>query len=85
MNYQIKYELTGEAKRVTAVRLWMKYACLALLAVGLCWAIIWSFGGDWAVTVGALETMAEDLGQESDLKAAFSQFCIEILQGAECG
>ncbi len=85
MNYQIKYEQTGEAKRVTAVKEWIKYAGFALLAVGLCWAIAWSFGGDWAVTVGALEAMAEDLGQGSDLKEAFSAFCLEVLQGAECG
>lgn len=85
MNYQIKYELTGEANRETAAKVWLKYAALALLAVVLCLAIVWSFGGDWAVTVGALETMAEDLGQGSDFKAAFSAFCLEILQGAECG
>lgn len=85
MNYQIKYELTGEAKRVTAVKVWMKYVGLALLAMGLCLAVAWSFGGDWAVTIGALEMMAEDLGQGSDLKAVFSEFCIKILEGAECG
>lgn len=85
MNYQIKYELTGEARRVTTVKVWIKYAGFVFLAVVLCLAIVWSFGGDWAVTVGALETMAEDLGQGSDLKEAFSAFCLEVLQGAECG
>ena len=85
MNYQIKYDQTGEAKRVTAVKLWMKFAGLVFLVVGLCLAVAWSFDGDWAVTVSALETMAEDLEQGSGLKAAFSEFCIEILQGAKCG
>lgn len=85
MNYQIKYELTGEAKRVTAIKPWGKYTCLALLVVALCLAIVWSFGGDWAITVGALESMVEDLVQGSDLKEAFSAFCLEVLRGAECG
>lgn len=85
MNYQIKYELTGEAKRISALKRWTTYVGLTIIAVIVCLSIAWSLGGDLAVTLGALETMAEDLEQGSELKAAFSQFCIEILQGAECG
>ena len=85
MNYQIKYALTGEAKRVSALKQWTNYVCLVIIAVVVCLAIAWSLGVDWTVTVGALETMAEDLGQGSDFQAAFSEFCIEILQEAECG
>lgn len=85
MDYQIKYELTGEAKRVTVGKVWMKYVAFGLLAVGLCAAILWSAGADWAVTVGALEGMAEELGQGSGIREAFSSFCLEVLQGAECG
>ena len=85
MNYQINYGLSGDANRVTTQKIWLKYTALALLTLGLCLAVVWSFGGDWAVTVGALEDMAQELVQGQDLKEAFSSFCIDFLQGAQCG
>lgn len=85
MDYQIKYELTGEAKRITAGKVWLKYVGFGLLVIGLCAAVLWSAGGDWTVTVGALEGMAKDMEQGSDFREAFSSFCLEVLQGAECG
>ena len=85
MNYQINYGLSGDANRVTTQKIWQKYTALAFLTLGLCLAVVWSFGGDWAVTVGALEDMAQELVQGQDLKEAFSSFCIDILQGAQCG
>ena len=85
MHYQIKYGQTGEAKRVSTAKVWTKYIVFALLAVGFCWAILWSTGMDRGVTVDALEQMAIDLGEGENLKEAFSGFCLEILKGAECG
>lgn len=85
MHYQIKYGQTGQARSVSSSKIWIQYIAITLLSVGFLCALLWSAGMDLGVTVDALEQMAIDLGAGSDLKEAFSGFCLEILKGAECG
>lgn len=85
MKYQIKYELTGRAKRMTVGKLWVKYSLTALAMAGLVGIFLWSQGCDWQVTVGALERLAENLTQGSDLQEAFSCFCLDVMWGAQSG
>lgn len=85
MHYQIKYDCTGDSKHITATRKWMIRIVLSLVVLLLCSVVLWSFGGDWAVTVDALESMAGAVQAGADLKEAFSSFCLDILYGAELG
>lgn len=82
MAYRIEYEHAGTAKRNCGRGIIFKYALWSLGTVAIVTAILWSLGGDWTVTVGALESMAKSLGKGSAWKEAFSDFCLEILQGA---
>ena len=82
MNYEIKYELSGDAKRISAAKKWMKIATFGLAGVCIISAIIWSFDGNWALTATALEDMAANLGDGMGIREAFSEFCLEILEGA---
>lgn len=85
MGYQITYGLTGEAKRIDLWKIRLKYLGIITIAVLLMTSIVWISGADWAVTVSALEEMAETLSQGENFADAFSGFCIDILQGAELG
>lgn len=85
MNYQIMYEPSGGVKRIATVQKWQKIVGFGILIVAICAVALWSLGGDWSVTVNALEDMAENLQQGSALQEAFSSFCLDILKGADCG
>lgn len=85
MGYQIAYEITGEAKRVDLWKIRLKYFGIITISVLLIISFLWISGADWAVTVSAMEAMAETLSQGEDFAEAFSTFCIDVLQGAECG
>lgn len=85
MGYQITYGFNGEAKRVDLWKVRLKYLEMITIAVLLMVSIVWISGADWAVTVSAMEEMAETLSQGEDFVDAFSAFCIDILQGAELG
>lgn len=83
MAYKIEYGIKGTAKYVSSARRHSGRISKCLLILGLIAVLIWSVGGDWAVTVGAFEEMAGQLQQGSDITEAFSAFCLEILQGAQ--
>lgn len=85
MGYQIAYEITGEAKRVDLWKIRLKYLGIITISVLLIISFLWISGADWAVTVSAMEAMAETLSQGEDFSDAFSTFCMDVLQGAECG
>ena len=85
MNYEIKYELTGKAKRISMRKKWLQYIGCGAIFVVLCMTVIWSAGGDWAVTVNALESMSVNLQQGSGLLDAFSSFCLDVLRGTVSG
>lgn len=82
MRYEIKYEWMGKARHISSGRLWLKY--MGFLCMGLCACafLLWTVGGDWSVTVNALEGMAADLQNGINVNEAFSSFCIEVLEGA---
>ncbi len=85
MGYQIKYDLSGTSKRITPIKRYMCIIGYVTVAICICLIITWSFGGDRAVTVGALENMAVALRHGSSMKDAFETFCLDILRGAQCG
>lgn len=85
MSYQILYGFAGDAKRVGLWKKWMKYVEIFAIVVLCLISVFWISGADWAVTVDAMEEMAETLSQGEDFADAFSGFCIDILQGAELG
>lgn len=85
MAYQITYDLSGYMKRISQWKRRLAYFSGMLLVIAVIIALLWTAGGDWSVTVSALEGMAEDLGQGSGLREAFSEFCLDVLRGAECG
>ncbi|MBE6958942.1 MAG: hypothetical protein E7447_07325 [Ruminococcaceae bacterium] len=85
MAYQITYDIAGSAKYVTSSRRRYRRIGFILLILGLSAILLWSGGGDWAVTVGAMEEMVEQLSEGTGMKEAFSAFCLEILNGAELG
>lgn len=85
MEYQIRYERNGEAKYTTVSAKRRRSFMWVLAGITILAVAVWSMGADWAVTRDALEGMAENLGQGIELKEAFTEFCLDVLQGAECG
>lgn len=85
MAYQIQYDISGNMKRRSTRWHWLKYAACALLALATFAGLFRMANDDWAITVSALERMAEDIGHGSGLQEAFSDFCLDILQGAHSG
>ena len=85
MGYQITYGFTGDAKRVDLWKIRLKRLGMVAGGVLFLLSVLWISGVDWSVTVGAMDDMAETLSQGADFADAFSEFCIDILQGAELG
>ena len=85
MDYQINYGFTGDAKRIHIWQIWMKRIGYLALCIMLIVTLSWISGANHAITVSAMEDMAEMLRQGEAFTDAFSEFCMDILQGAECG
>ena len=85
MHYQISYDQTGCAQRISAAKVWIKYITIGVIATAFFWSVLWSTGMDWGATLDALEQMAVNLGDGENMKDAFSEFCLDILKGAQCG
>ena len=85
MAYRISYECTGKAKRMNLWRIRLTYLRIFVAVVLLVLFAVWASGMNWSVTVGAMEVMTEEIGNGTDFTDAFSAFCIQVLQGAECG
>ena len=85
MGYQILYGSTGDAKRMGLWRKRLKYAGIFAIAVLILITAFWISGGNWAVTVSAMEEMAATISRGEDFADAFSSFCLDILQAAEAG
>lgn len=82
MGYEIIYGWAGTSKHISRRKCWIMTVRTAMLVLGACGLLLWTIGGDWSVTVHALEEMANQLHNGSDVKDAFSTFCIEVLDGA---
>ena len=82
MAYQIVYDLSGQMRRISHRKRRLMASARIVFLIGVIAMILWTAGGDWTVTLTALDTMAENLGQGSSLQQAFSGFCLDILQGA---
>ncbi len=85
MAYQIAYDLSGQMKRIPQWKKYLKSFGGVMLVIGVIAVMLWAAGGEWAVTVTALDAMAENLWHGSGLQEAFSEFCLDILQGAQYG
>ena len=85
MGYRILYECTGEANRIALWKIRMKHLGISAICVVLAILAIWTSGIDFSATAGAMEEMADAFRDGADFQEAFSVFCIQILEGAECG
>lgn len=85
MGYQITYGFAGDAKRVDLWKIRLKRLGMVATGVLFLLCVLWISGADWSVTVSAMDDMVETLSQGADFVDAFSEFCIDILQGAELG
>ena len=81
MAYQIVYDLTGKMEKISQCKGILKRFKSIIIVIGVIIALFWTAGGDWKITLTAIDTMAENLGQGCGLQEAFSDFCLDILQG----
>ena len=85
MGYRISYDTSGDVKKV---RYWEKYMsriCKVFLIGAALFVLLWAESADFTATLHAFEVMAMELGQGSGFKEAFSEFCLDVLEGAEIG
>lgn len=85
MAYEIAYDLSGQMKKIPQWKKRLQYLGCTVLVIGVIVMMLWIGGGDWAVTVSALDGLVADLGQGSGLQEAFAGFCLDILQGVQNG
>ena len=85
MSYQIRYDSRGIAKYISRKkRKWNPWICLCFtILVIICLRYI--SGMDFKVTATALDAMAQQVKQGNSVQEAFSQFCLDVLQGAQIG
>lgn len=92
MGYRIAYEPGRRIKRTEKRRNPFLFPLIvfltaALALISLCWpegkqfVLSALFPGDAAVTVAALEDMAQKLGEGVPLSETFRQFCLQVLAG----
>ena len=85
MQYEIKYDRAGRSRHITTTKRWALRIGISLCLIALCTVTLWSMNADWSVTVDALEDMAGALQEGNRIQEAFSEFCLDILKGAEIG
>lgn len=85
MSYQIRYDSQGKVKRMTVRKYNFRYIPVACITVAMLVLMLCLSGGDWKVTVDAMDAMAENLTNGDSLREAFAGFCFDVLQGAELG
>ena len=82
MKYKIVYHDNGTMHQMNKNRQWMKPLTMLVVLLTVFTVLCYFSGMDWQVTWRALEEMAHELGQGSGMRAAFTSFCLDILQGA---
>ena len=85
MGYRIIYRVSGDVEHVRLWSKWLKYVGILALSVMFIITMVWISGSDRTITVNAMEDMADMLQQGEPFTDAFAAFCINILQGAQCG
>ena len=83
MSYRINYDIWGKMSQISRKKKVLKM-CLWLFAVVIL-GIFLFYNNEFSDTVSALEVMAQELREGSGIKEAFSEFCIDVLEGAELG
>ncbi len=85
MSYRIRYDSCGITRYISGKKhkftLWLFPSCIILSVI----VLRYISGMDFHVTAMALENMAAHLKQGSGVQEAFSQFCLDVLQGAQIG
>ena len=85
MSYRIRYDSCGITRYLSRKKRrfnpWIYFCCIILAVL----ALRYISGMDFHVTAMALENMAVHLKQGSGVQEAFSQFCLDVLQGAQIG
>ena len=81
MGYRIKYQITGEMKKMNIHAGKIRFVFLGIFAATILSYTIWANRGEWLTALHALESMADELEQGSDVKAAFTSFCLQVLHG----
>ena len=83
MGYRINYDIWGKMSQISRKKKLLKM-CFWVFAAAVVGFFVF-YGSAFHSAVSALEVMAQEIQEGSGIKEAFSEFCIDILEGAELG
>ena len=83
MGYEINYDIWGKMSKISAKKKVFQICLWVVAAVTL--GVFLFYGNGLRSAVSSLEVMAQEIQDGSGIKEAFSEFCIDILEGAELG
>ena len=82
MGYEIRYGSPGEMRRIAKYKIHLKKV-LSLFVLATALLLLYhAFDKEICVAVNALEGLAGKVQEGSGIKEAFSEFCLDILEGA---
>lgn len=85
MGYEINYDIWGKMSLSSDRKKVFKICFWIFTVVTLGAFLFYAAGNELSAAVSALDVMALELQEGSGIKEAFSEFCIDILEGAELG
>ena len=85
MGYEIHYGPAGEMRKIARYRKHLKKTLVLFILVAVLLLLYHAFDEEIYVMVAALEGMAGNVQEGSGIKEAFSEFCLDILEGANIG
>ena len=81
MGYRITYQTSGLMEKKSIKNGRIRFLVLSISGAAILSYIIWTNRGEWHTVIPALENMAAELEQGSNVKAAFTTFCLQVLHG----
>lgn len=83
MGYKINYDIWGKMTKISRKKkvFQLFFWVFAAVVVG----VFLFYGNGFRSAVSSLEVMAQEIQEGNGIKEAFSEFCIDILEGAELG
>lgn len=85
MGYEINYDIWGKMSLISKKKKVFKICLWIFTAVTLGAFLFYAAGNELSAAVSALEVMALEMQEGSGIKEAFSEFCVDILEGAALG
>ena len=82
MGYEIHYGPAGEMRRIAKYKVHLKKTLALIAFVAVLLLLYHAFDEEIHLAVNALEGMAGKVQEGSGIKEAFSEFCLEVLEGA---